>query len=105
MTNNSPLNELQEIMTITSEECAELSQVCSKIMRKYSEKNELNKEWKEKLIEEAGDVYAMLEILVEHGYVRWIDLQERVVVKREKLKRWSSIITDDNQKVKKKDNA
>ena len=32
---NSPINTLQQLMCITMEECGELTQRCSKIMRKY----------------------------------------------------------------------
>lgn len=81
-------------MTITGEECAELAQVCAKILRKYSQKDEISKEWQDKLIEESGDVYAMLELMVENGYLTWDDIHRRTKVKREKLKKWSKLLND-----------
>lgn len=88
----SDLNHHQELMTITAEECAELAQVCSKGMRKFNTRDEIDANWKEKLIEEAGDVYTMIEMMVEFGYFRWIDIQERVVVKRGKLAEWTNLV-------------
>lgn len=90
----SNINHHQELMTITAEECAELAQVCSKGMRKYNDRSEIDDKWRDKLIEEAGDVYTMLEMLVEFGYLRWIDIQERVVVKRKKLAEWTNLLSE-----------
>ena len=89
----TPINDFQQLMAITAEECAELTQVCMKIMRKY---DSLDKTAEDKfiklLIEEAGDVLCMLELLSEHGVVHWQDIEDRVLVKREKLKQWSTLI-------------
>ena len=41
---SEPLNKLQQLMVITMEECGELTQECSKIIRKYKEFNELPEE-------------------------------------------------------------
>ena len=91
---NSPINTLQQLMTITMEECGELTQRCSKIMRKYKEIEEINEEQLAKLLEEAGDVLCMLELMVEHGLFTNKDLGSRVNEKREKLKQWSTLIKD-----------
>ena len=32
---NSPINKLQQLMVITAEECGELTQRCSKVIRKF----------------------------------------------------------------------
>lgn len=95
---NSPINQLQQLMTITMEECGELVQQCSKTMRKFStvdqalEDNERAVANRLKLIEEAGDVLCMIELLVEHGLLTNEELGVRVNVKREKLKIWSDLI-------------
>ena len=47
----SPINELQQLMIITAEECGELTQRCSKIIRKYSSKKEIEEEQRVKLID------------------------------------------------------
>ena len=89
----SPLNAIQQLMAITSEESAELTQVCMKIMRKYTTLEEIqNDKYRDLLIEEAGDVLCMLELLVEHGVLTNEELDARVTVKRNKLATWSNLI-------------
>ena len=80
-----PLNVLQQLMIITAEECGELTQRCSKILRRYETINDIEEEQREKFLEEAGDVYCMLELLVEHGIVDWKELEDRADEKKEKL--------------------
>lgn len=89
----SPINTTQQLMAITAEECGELTQVCMKIMRKYDTVEDIKSDkYQQKLIEEAGDVYCMIDLLVEHGLVTYKELAERAEVKREKLKKWSNLI-------------
>lgn len=90
---DSPINKIQQLMAITAEECGELTQVCMKIMRKYDNLKDIEDDkYREKLVEEAGDVYCMIDLLVEHGLVTYKELAERAEVKREKLKRWSDLV-------------
>tara|TARA_R100000995_G_scaffold60306_1_gene30556 strand:- start:648 stop:959 length:312 start_codon:yes stop_codon:yes gene_type:complete len=79
-------DQLQELMTITMEECGELIQQCSKAIRcdNYHDN--------EKLIEEVGDVMCMMELMHEYDLISWEDVYERVEVKKKKLKRWSNLI-------------
>ena len=82
-------NKLNELMSITAEECAELTQVCMKVVRFG-----MNNDYKPKrpwLIEEAGDVLCMLKFMVENELVTWEELEERAEYKRNKLKKWSNI--------------
>ena len=79
-------DSLQELLTITMEECGELIQVCSKAIR-YNEYHH-NK----KLTEEVGDVMCMIELLHEYDLISFNDIDERVKVKKEKLKKWSNLI-------------
>lgn len=90
--NLSPINTLQQLMIITAEECGELTQRCSKIIRKYKEFDEIEEEQRVKLVEEAGDVLCMLELMVENNVTNWEELKKRVSVKRDKLKLWSNLI-------------
>ena len=78
-------DKLQELLTITMEECGELIQACSKAIRcdNYHD----NK----KLLEEVGDVYCMIELLHEYDLISWDDVEKRVKVKQEKLKKWSKL--------------
>ena len=89
---NSPINTLQQLMCITMEECGELTQRCSKIMRKYETLDLIEEEQRVKLVEELGDVFCMMELMVEHNITDWIELQERADVKLEKLKKWSTLV-------------
>lgn len=89
---NSPINTLQQLMTITMEECGELTQRCSKIMRKYETLDLIEDEQRVKLLEEAGDVFCMLELMSEHGIFDWHEILDRADVKRKKLTKWSTLI-------------
>ena len=89
---NSPINHLQQLMCITMEECGELTQRCSKIMRKYENIEDIEEEERVKLVEELGDVFCMMELIVEHNLTDWRELQDRADVKLEKLATWSTIV-------------
>ena len=80
------LDKLQELLTITMEECGELIQECSKSIRKKDYYGN------ERLTEEVGDVMCMIELLHEYDLVSYTDIEERVKVKRNKLKQWSDLI-------------
>ena len=81
-------NKLQELLTITMEECGELIQACSKAIRcnDYYDND--------KLIEELGDVNYMIELMHQYDLVSLKDLVDRGKIKEEKLKKWSSLIED-----------
>lgn len=79
---------LRELMMITAEECGELTQVCCKVLRR----DELNDEWRSKLIEEVGDIKCMIELMIEHGVITEKEIKDRSLVKRDKLKKWSTLI-------------
>ena len=74
------------------EECGELTQRCSKMMRKFSTIDEATEEQRLKLLEEAGDVLCMIELMVENNILTNEELGARVNVKRDKLKIWSDLI-------------
>ena len=61
----------QQLLVVTMEECGELIQACSKALRKQDLFGQQN------LKDEIGDVYAMINLLVEHDVVSWTDLEER----------------------------
>ena len=80
------MDKLQELLTITMEECGELIQECSKSIRKEHYYN--NKE----LTEEIGDVLCMIELLKSNELVNEHELNRRITLKKLKLKKWSSLI-------------
>lgn len=91
----TPINNFQQLMAITSEECAELSQECMKLIRKYDnlESAKTDKHM-EMLKQEAGDVLCMLELMSEHGLFDWKEIYVNADAKREKLKQWSTLINE-----------
>jgi len=81
-----------EALVITMEECGELIQACSKILRHGKSHAKLRD-----LSDEAGDVMCLIEILIERGYLTKNDLDARVLEKREKLKRYSGLFDNDKK--------
>jgi len=77
----------QQLLIITMEECGELVQACSKVLRHGSTPAKM-----QQLVEEAGDVQVMLDLLMEHKYTTPWDIAERCDVKREKLAKWSDLL-------------
>ena len=84
------LDARQELLVITMEECGELIHACSKALRR----GELyeNSDSEQNLKEEVGDVYTMLDLLVEWDVLSWDEIEEQRNKKREKLKKWSDLI-------------
>tara|TARA_R100000988_G_C3997658_1_gene166820 strand:+ start:608 stop:841 length:234 start_codon:yes stop_codon:yes gene_type:complete len=68
------------------EECGELVQECSKVLR-----HGLNDKTNSKLIDEIGDVCAMIQILKEKKHVTQKEIDKRMKVKFKKLKKYSDI--------------
>ena len=86
------LDARQQLLVVTMEECGELVQSCSKLLRRaelYSDG-----EYVKNLKEELGDVYAMIDLFVEWDVVSWTELEERRNVKRKKLSKWSELCQD-----------
>lgn len=84
------LDKEQELLTITMEECGELIQSCSKAMRRWELYK--NSDSEISLKEECGDVFCMIELLVENNFVTWQEIANRSEIKRKKLEQWSGLI-------------
>jgi NTP pyrophosphatase (non-canonical NTP hydrolase) len=89
--------QIDEIMSILQEECAEVIQMVSKV-RRFGEFNHHPDEPDltnlAKFKQELGDVIAMIELLAAHDY---IDMQHIHMLKHEKfdkLRKWSDINID-----------
>lgn len=74
-----------ELMTITMEECGEVIQACSKVMRFPGEQSS------EMLKKELGDLYCMIEICIEKKLLTYTELMDGSKAKREKLRQWSNL--------------
>lgn len=85
--------QVQEVMAILQEECAEVTQAVSKIYRFGLDnlKPGKPKTNKEHLQDEVGDLLAMVDILIHMGVLEahGLDLAKRAKI--EKLKKWSNI--------------
>jgi NTP pyrophosphatase (non-canonical NTP hydrolase) len=87
-------DKVKEILLITQEECAEVTQAISKVFRFG-----LNERWpepinptnKERLEEEVGDLLCMIDIMVEKCIVSDSNINAARIAKKEKLKIWSNI--------------
>jgi NTP pyrophosphatase (non-canonical NTP hydrolase) len=82
------LNKVQEeILTILQEECAEVIQAVSKV-RRFGEANNI-----EQLEQEIADVLCMINLAYRHGILEENEarVQNRITVKEERLKKYSSI--------------
>jgi NTP pyrophosphatase (non-canonical NTP hydrolase) len=90
----TPINTLQQLMAITAEECGELTQVCMKYLRRYENIEQIDDKYRQKLLEEVGDVYCMIDLLLDHGFIDEDLVYQRAQIKREKLKTWSTLIND-----------
>ena len=93
------MDRLTELMVITMEECGELTQACSKVLRKQDfEKRKLKgkktlEESMKDLTKEVADVQCMIELLQTEGLVDWTEIRQGVEEKRAKLKLWSNLIS------------
>tara|TARA_B110000977_G_scaffold29057_1_gene37623 strand:+ start:210 stop:485 length:276 start_codon:yes stop_codon:yes gene_type:complete len=86
------LNKLQELMVLTMEECGELTQRCSKIIRKFETLEEVTEEQRVLLLEEVGDVQCLINLMIESGLLTKTEIDARIYTKRDKLKIWSKLI-------------
>ena len=81
-------DKLQELLTITMEECGELIQACSKAIRCDDYYRN------EKLIQEIGDVQCMIDLIRQYDLVSLTEINNQVNIKEKKLKKWSSLFED-----------
>ena len=83
-------NKTEEMLIITMEECGELVQACSKVIRTGG-----RAKYRRSLRDEIGDVMCMIEILKMSGMVTEGQIQERMKEKETKLRKWSNIFEDE----------
>ena len=81
----------REIMLITQEECAEVTQAISKVFRFGFLSQHNGKSNRQHLAEELGDLQCMIDLLVGTGMVTQEELNLAKSAKREKLRNWSNI--------------
>ena len=77
----------KELLTIMMEECGEVIQACSKIIRFGAEADKL-----ESLEKELGDLFQMMELAHQYDLVSWTRIDSASMEKAEKLKKYSSLM-------------
>jgi NTP pyrophosphatase (non-canonical NTP hydrolase) len=89
--------QLKEVLCITQEECAEVTQAISKIFRFgwESEHPATGVNNKQHLEEEVGDLLAMVDIMLEKCIISDSNVNAARIAKKEKLKKWSTIFKED----------
>ena len=78
----------EEMLVITMEECGELTQACSKVIRTKGDTKYVRK-----MQDEIGDVMLMIEILKNNGYVTDKQIEDRMKEKKKKLIKWSLLFS------------
>mgnify|MGYP001443112250 CR=1 FL=1 len=91
------LDARQQLLVILMEECGELIQECSKNLRRGEFFGS------QKLKDEVGDVYTMIDLLHEWDVVSWTEIEKRRDIKRSKLSKWSDLIGESETKLYKKE--
>jgi len=78
------MSEQEEILVILMEECSEVIQEASKLIR-FGDTD------KDRIEKEIGDLICMIEILGQKGIIDTGVLTEHMDAKRDKLRTWSNI--------------
>ena len=77
----------QQLLVILMEECGELTQAASKVVRFGFEPEKM-----EELAKEAGDVLCMIDLMVEFGWLTQVQLYNRIPIKRNSLNIYSALV-------------
>ena len=85
------MKKREEMLVITMEECGELIQACSKMIRSKGKTKYLRN-----LQDEIGDVITMIEIMKMSGLVTDEQITDRMKEKKEKLMKWSMLFSDED---------
>lgn len=83
---------LEEILHITQEECAEVTQAISKVFRFGFSGIHNGKSNKQHLEEELGDLECMIDLIKSEFAVDEVEVVKAKVRKAEKLNQWSTHI-------------
>ena len=84
------MNQTEELLVILMEECAEVQQEASKLIRFGSETwaDVLNFE------KEIGDLLCMIDLCYENDLIDPDAVEQHMLAKREKLKKWSNLLDE-----------
>jgi len=84
---------MNETLLIAAEECAEVTQMLSKVLRFGLHAQHPNEDVdnQDRLEEEIGDLMCMFEIMAEQNIIDWGKVSVHSRYKRDKLRQWSKI--------------
>ena len=83
---------MTQLMVITMEECGELIQACSKVLRSRSRLGLIPDKTLLELNNEMADVLCMKDLMYEYELLDTELIRKGIESKREKLKTWSTLI-------------
>jgi len=93
------INEIdKEILLITQEECAEVSQAISKVFRFGADDVFKGISNRQHLEEEVGDLMCMIDLLIDNGIVSEAAVMTAKHEKMNKLMTWSKIFSEIEEK-------
>jgi NTP pyrophosphatase (non-canonical NTP hydrolase) len=84
----------KEILLITQEECAEVTQAISKVFRFGFESTYNSASNKDRLEEELGDLMCMIDLMLDSGIVNESNVMAAKNEKMLKLQSWSKIFSE-----------
>jgi NTP pyrophosphatase (non-canonical NTP hydrolase) len=92
------MNDVEkEILLITQEECAEVTQAISKVFRFGFDSVHKGIDNREHLEEEIGDLMCMIDLLIDNGIVREYHVMAAKNEKLNKLLTWSKIFSEKDE--------
>jgi len=92
------MNEIQkEILLITQEECAEVTQAISKVFRFGADDFFKGLSNRQHLEEEIGDLMCMIDLLIDNGIVNEAAVMTAKNEKLNKLLTWSKIFSETTE--------
>ena len=90
------MNDVEkEILLITQEECAEVTQAISKVFRFGADDSYKGVSNRQHLEEEVGDLMCMIELLIDSGLVSEAAVMTAKHEKMNKLMTWSKIFSEN----------
>ena len=81
----------QEALVILQEECAEVIQAVSKCIRFGLDDSYSGVPNRKRLENEIGDLLALVDVLHSLEVISYNNIDQQIVVKKQKLKQWSSL--------------
>ena len=81
-----------ELLVILMEECAEVIQEASKIIRFGADAEYNGERALDRLEKEIGDLYCMIDLLHSNDMISYDNLEKYADAKEQKLKKWSNLI-------------